>query len=1443
MSADSHPTDPQAPAAEVPAATVAACVSSATSGGATADSGAAGTRVSRYLIEDEIAHGGMGVVYRARDLDLGRTLALKVLSQGRCGKAEAERRFREEAQITGQLQHPCIPPVHEIGTLPDGRPFFAMKLIKGRTLDELLAERKPAQSDLPHLLGIFEQVCQAVAYAHSRRIIHRDLKPANIMVGAFGEVQVMDWGLSKLLGQPAAPLPDDEPMSTIATTRMDVLDSYSRDGDIIGTPGYMSPEQARGDIDQVDERSDVFGLGAMLCKIVTGEPPFAGGSKGERQARSARGDMVDTFARLESSGVDGELIELARTCLAPERARRPQDAGEVARAVAAYRESVQERLRRSELGRAQAEIRAQEERKRRRLVVGLAAVLFLLVLGAATVAWLWQQQRARAQARRLETDQETLAVLQRGRELLSEGLAEQDLVKLADAKARADRAVAIARTGSASTSVRDEADDFQSEAEQQLEQARADSDERLRHAERNRLLLLSLLDISAPREAGSYVGSEAGPATAVPQPSVDEQYASAFRRWGIDLDHADDAAVLARLESEPGPVIREIVAALDSWMLDRRRQGKADEEWQRLVRLAERLDHSDRGHELRSFLGSDLPPRPESVVELFATSPPWAGIWELTRGRQWRRFVELRRNIDPATEPVLTLVLLTEISVSLGDVAWAEQMLRQATSARGDEVVLLHSLGKLLQQQGRLNDAVEYYRAARARDPHLGVALAKALQAVGRSAESEIVLHDLVRQEPDNPDMHYYLAWSLLAQRKFSAAEAAYREVIRLMPNRPEAHLMLGGVLGDQGKTGDAEDELLQAMRLRPMYVEASNNLGVLHILQNKPEQAEAEFRTAIQWRPQYAIGHLNLALALEAQKRISEAESEARTSIALDPHNAAAWQALAKALQDKDIDAAVAACRTTIDLEADNALAYSNLGFLLMKQRKLKEAEAACRTAVRLQPELAVAYDKLGMVLKERDRLEDAATAFRTALNLKPDFAAASFNLGVVLARQDKLDDAERAFRKAIDLQPKYPEAFNNLGSILYRRRKFKEAIDALRQAILLDSKLATAYHNLGLALFAQHNLAEAVDAFEDAIRLDPDSPEFRRALGNALRSQRKLPEAERALRRAIQLKPDYAAAHDDLGATLRDLGKPVEAEAEFRSAIAIKPDFAEAYFDLGVALADQHKLDDAIAAYRKAIDLKPDYGQAHSNLGSELHQAGKLDEALAAYRKATEYLPHDAVPFNNLGMLLLGQGRFEEALEPLKKALELRPPDSPLRAASQQRLDECRHWLALDGKLAGMLDGSTRPADAAEQLEYGRLCKIKKLFAAATRLHREAFAADAKLEAAQPNRYVAGCSAALAGCGLGKDADKLDDTARADLRRQALDWLRKDLAYWDKALTDDAKANAAVVRQAMAFWQANTETACVRDKEAQAKLPDDERKQWNELWSDVAALQKRAQ
>ena len=222
---------------------------------------------TRYSLIERVARGGMGVVYAAEDEKLGRRVALKVLDTPDRG-AEMARRLIREAQVLARLEHPGIVPVHEVGTLEDGRVFYTMKFVEGQRLDDYI---RSVQSGSDRL-RVFLRICDAVAFAHARGVLHRDLKPANVMVGPFGEVLVLDWGLAKILRDPVTAGTESDPEATILhepnqpssggdTTEISAVTGH---GTVMGTPGYMSPEQARGHNEHLDERSDIFSLGAML---------------------------------------------------------------------------------------------------------------------------------------------------------------------------------------------------------------------------------------------------------------------------------------------------------------------------------------------------------------------------------------------------------------------------------------------------------------------------------------------------------------------------------------------------------------------------------------------------------------------------------------------------------------------------------------------------------------------------------------------------------------------------------------------------------------------------------------------------------------------------------------------------------------------------------------------------------------------------------------------------------------------------------------------------------------------------------------------------------------------------------------------------------------------------------------------------------------------------
>jgi len=331
-----------------------------------------------YQTGTEIARGGMGRIVAAEDLRLGRKVALKELIDPASDQAT---RFQREALITARLQHPGIVPVYEAGRWPTGEPFFAMKLVAGKPLDQVIAAAGTLDERLA-LMPRLAAACDAIAYAHSQRVIHRDLKPGNILIGDFGETVVIDWGLAKDLD--AVESPDSanraprRPSQKLMSPKSTASSTLTVAGAVMGTPAYMAPEQARGE--QVDQRADVFALGAMLYHVLAGVPPYNARTATDVIAAAALGKVVPLADRQKHAPRD--LVAIVSRAMAPLPADRYPDAGVFAeelrrfmtgRLVDAHRYTAAQRLGRF------------IKRHRGAFTVATIAVIAFAVLGTAAI--------------------------------------------------------------------------------------------------------------------------------------------------------------------------------------------------------------------------------------------------------------------------------------------------------------------------------------------------------------------------------------------------------------------------------------------------------------------------------------------------------------------------------------------------------------------------------------------------------------------------------------------------------------------------------------------------------------------------------------------------------------------------------------------------------------------------------------------------------------------------------------------------------------------------------------------------------------------------------------------------------------------------------------------------------------------------------------------------
>ncbi len=993
---------------------------------------APGTLFGHYQLLELIGEGGFGMVYRAEQRHpLRRRVALKVLRPGMDG-AQVIARFEAERQALALMDHPNIARVLDAGEAPSAyaggppRPYFVMELVEGVPLTDFCDQQRLTPRER---LELFISVCKAVQHAHQKGIIHRDLKPSNVLVtrqDGVPVVKVIDFGIAKALQQR---LTDKTLETGIAQ--------------VIGTPLYMSPEQAGLGLLDIDTRSDIYALGVLLYELLTGTTPF----DSERLSKASFDELRQIIreeepprpsARVSTLGpaamtlseqrrtdprqlgqlLRGELDWVVMKCLEKDRSRRYETADALARDVGRYLADEPVEACPPSVGYRLGKFL----RKHRRPLLTATAFLILLVAGGALAGWQVVRE-ARAERDRAveqaERDGVIRDALDQVRALREEARKEPDSRKWARAREQAQRALALVESSPIEEALEVQVRLVQEELEEELKDRR----------------------LVADLEAASLVGAETlavesrfAPERAIPR------YRDAFRAYGMPVGEGDPAAAVARLRRRPLEVRQAVSAVVGEW-LDQA-MGRPDQvrepylDWLHALAITEL--HTGGIPELQAALHETNPTRRREALERLAES------------------------IDVRRLPPRALWRLAKRLKAVEATSSAVQLLRRAWRQYPADFWVNEELGLLVcnAQPQRWAEAVSYLTAA-------------------------------VALRPDSPGAHLNLGVALKVGGQLDEAIACYRRAIELDPKFVAAHINLGAILVQAQRTDEAVTFNRRAIELDPRHALAHFSQGNALKAKGQLDEAIACFRRAVALDPKFVQAHCNLGTALADNGQFDEAITSYQKAIDLDPKFVNAHYNLGTALTAKrKLDEAIASYRKAIELDPKHAPSHVNLGNLLRDKGKVDEAIAYYQKAIALDPGLVNAHNSLGVALASKSRLDEAMACFRRAIKLDSRFAQAHMNLARALLIKGDFRAALASLRTGHALGSgqkgwPYPTA-----DWIKQYERFVQLDDLLAAITKAKARPAGPAECLELADFCRHRKqcpAAAVRFYTEAFKAEP--------------------------------------------------------------------------------------------------------------------------------------------------------------------------------------------------------------------------------------------------------------------------------------------------------------------------------------------------------------------
>jgi tetratricopeptide (TPR) repeat protein len=1114
----------------------------------------------------------------------------------------AVKRFQREAQAAGKLHHTNIVPIHGMGQ-HGGYWYYAMELVHGRPLSEVIASirasgRQPTEETLAggndgpepatgtgvrayfvRVAEMFAGVADALHVAHHEGIIHRDIKPSNLLLDADGTLKIVDFGLALTTdaGGPAMTLT----------------------GDLLGTPVYMSPEQAMAKRVVIDHRTDVYSLGATLYELLSLRPPFEGGSLPEICSQIITKDPL--LPRRANRGVPRDLETIVLKAMDKDRDKRYQTAGEFARDLRRFGEGGAIHARRIGIaGRGWRRIKRHKVRAALAAgVVLLAVVSLALGLRAARLSRAGSEreyERLLAQAEAALCSSMSVSSARRGGE--EPGLAYVELMdRRGDARRLLTEAMSI----------------LPERAEAYWLRALSPGSE----------LEERFADIDAARERGLSKGTALRLQAHLLHVAgrVQESKATAARATALSPSCVADLYLEARILDRKGQ--RNEALTLLGRLLDdgdaRRAIRFLAHRYRALVRTA-RCDHAGALEDLLALrkMGD------HAIPTRLMIASTWQSLGQGETGDL--RFAELCSDVRK-DRSVKRWRELCGACVWGGEWAWLKAASSEAVSEFTEDAILIAYQGQALWKTGDPDGALGLLECATAADPdepRIPVLKADLFLESKQWSEALDSCNRALRMDPEIALVHNLRGIALGKLGELNDSMASFERALELDPQFAAVHNNRGIVLGHLQANHDAALEAFdRAIEIDPYYVNAYAGRGDMLARLHREPEALAAYERALELDPDRVTVHNNLANVLYLLGRHTDALAAYDSALQLAPDHVSALIGRSNVFSTLGRhDDALQMAEQALKHDRANPNAHTSRATALLGLGRPNQALDACKSAIQVNPDYAPAYDARGCALAALGQHADAIAAHKKALKIDPKFAKACFNLGLGLDRSGQLDDALTAYRRAIELDDRLAPAHHACATVLLRQGKPEEAFAAIERAIAIHPDVPK-YRGLhGVIQLQLGHFEEATEAFERASELEPQNPIAHRLRACALNNLKRYEEALGALAKAAA-RGDSGPQHLYFrGYALAGLRRWEQAAEDFEQC-ATEHGAVGPLVDRAVALNNLGRYEDVLRTLARAESAGVRNLHLHYARGYALGRLGNLEKAFAALEAAPGYRP----------------------------------------------------------------------------------------------------------------------------------------------------------------------------------------------------------------------------